>query len=124
VGRLEENVPPLLPVRPGRSALPAFRPVEEALARAVEEARREGEGRVAEAKAEAERIRREGEERLKEAVREGEQEALRQVEDRSRDRVGEARREVSRRVDEAEARIHPLVEQAVRLLIAPPDAPG
>jgi V/A-type H+-transporting ATPase subunit G/H len=124
VGRLEENVPPLLPIRPGRSALPAFRPVEEALARAVEDARQEGEARVAEARSEAERVRRQGEERLKEAVHEGQQEALREVEDRSRDRVGDARREVSRLVDEAEGRIQPLVEQAVRLLIAPPDVPG
>jgi hypothetical protein len=115
--------PSLGSLSPGRSALPALRPVEDWIRAEAAEAAARAEATLAAARAEAERIRREGEERLKGAVLEGQREALRTVADRARDRVSEARRDVAAWVEASERHVIALVAAGVaRVVGTAPDA--
>jgi hypothetical protein len=107
------DVPPLPPVPAGRSALPAFLPVEAWARERTAAARAAATGRIADAVAEAERITREGETALKEAVTAGEAEAVRDVEDRARDRISAARRALNDWVDRSEQAVGKILDDAV-----------
>lgn len=93
---------PLAPVVPGRSALPAFLPLEAALAEQRDASRRGAEARLLAAREEAARIRQDGEARLKDVLVEAQARAWKEAEARARDRVSGVRARTERWVDQAE----------------------
>ncbi len=105
--------PSLPPVTAGRSALPAFLPLETWARKRTAAARQAAEDRLVSAQAEGERIRSEGEAALRDAVLTGEREALREVDDRARDRTSEARRAVNAWIEAAEQDVAALLDDAV-----------
>src|SRR5262245_48825741 len=110
------DLPPLPPVPPGRTALPAFLALEAWVAKERGGARARAEADLEAARAEARRIEGDGAARLENVVLQAEREAARTAEDAARDRVSAARVALHRWVDAAEAGLPPLVEEAVRRL--------
>ncbi len=112
--------PQLPPVPADRSALPAFRTLERALAKQQEGSRGETMARFEQAKAEAQALRTKGEADLREALLAAERLALRDVETRARERVNTARGDVSRWVDQVEQDLGATIAEAVRMLTRAP----
>ena len=113
------DVPPLLPVPPGASALPAFVGIEAWVRKERGQALAAAQLALRHARDEAERIEAEGLARLENVVVQAEKEAQRNAEDVARDRVSAARTALSRWVDAVERDVAPLVEEAVQRLVNP-----
>ncbi|MDA1196298.1 MAG: hypothetical protein O2894_14105 [Planctomycetota bacterium] len=118
------DAPRLPPAVAGRSALPAFLPVEAWARERTASARESAAAQLAAARAEAELVRTDGEAALRQAVLDGEHEALRDVESSTRDRVSRARAEVNTWINRAEESARAAIAAAVDLLCAPPEANG
>lgn len=110
------DLPPLPPVPPGASALPAFVGIEAWVQRERGGTLAAAEAALRDARAEAARVEAEGLTRLENVVLQAEREAQRTAEDVARDRVSAARVALSRWVDAAERGVGPLVEEALRRL--------
>ena len=114
----ELNPPPAVAshVLAGRSALPAFLAVETWVRLRTADAEARAAQHLESAEAEAQRVRTDGEAALRQAVIEAEQEALRDVERRSRDEVSEARVALNAWIDAGERASEEAVEDALRLI--------
>ena len=109
------DIPPLPPVLPGRSALPAFLAVEAALTEELQAEREAGSRQIADADEEAARIRAGARERLERVLVDAQEAALREAERQARERANRARSRGQQWVDEAERAAGEALDDALDL---------